>query len=301
MDINALLHLKYVLAAVERGSMRHLALAFGVQESSVSRNILVLEQYLDLQLFERASDGVHLTKAGRAWLNEIRVHYEKLEEALARTAQRNKDLTTLRVGVNPSVGQDFLVQLIRRFQKAHPGIAIAIEDVAYRKFAHAIRRRALDVAFMSGDCRAKSCMSEAIWEERLAVLLPAGHSLCRKQAVSWADLAGERLLIPTGENLAQFDPYLLAHITASAEAPAVRHCDVSQSIIFMEVQLGKGVTLVSESLAKILRVDRTVWRPMAGPASFNQVSSIWLESNPKRAVFRLIALAKRIECQAHAE
>ena len=111
-----------------------------------------------------------------------------------------------------------------------------------------------------------------------------------------ADLAGEQLLIPTGENMAQFDPNLLAHITTSTEAPVVRHCAVSQSTIFMEVQLGKGVTLVSESLAKILRVDRTVWRPIAGPASFNQVSAIWLESNPKRAVFRRVALAKRIEC-----
>ncbi|WP_349956534.1 DUF932 domain-containing protein [Rhizobium sp. ZPR3] len=63
----------------------------------------------------------------------------------------------------------------------------------------------------------------------------------------------------------------------------------------------QGITLVSESLAKILRVDRTVWRPIAGPTSFNQVSAIWLESNPKRAVFRLVALAKRLNCSARAE
>ncbi|MGG6898593.1 LysR family transcriptional regulator [Rhizobium sp. BR 315] len=301
MDINALLHLKYVFAAVEYGSMRQVALAFGVQESSVSRNILALEQYLDLQLFERGNHGVHLTTAGRAWLNEIRVHYERLEEALARTALRNIDVTTLRVGVNLSVGQDFLVQLIRRFEKTHPGVAIAIEEVAYGKYAHAIRRRVLDVAFMSGNCRAKSCLSEAIWEERLAVLLPVEHRLCTNQAVSWADLAGEQLLIPAGGNVAQFDPHLLAHITTSSDGPSVRHCDVSQSTIFIDVQLGKGVTLVSESLARILHLDRTVWRPIAGPASFNLVSAIWLESNPKRAVFRLVALAKRIKCSARPE
>lgn len=301
MDINALLHLKYVLAAVERGSMRQVALAFGVQESSVSRNILALEQYLDLQLFERANDGVHLTKAGRAWLNEIRVHYERLEEALACTALRNQDLRTLRVGVNLPADQDFLVELIRRFEKAHPDVAIAIEDVAYRKYAHAIRRRTLDVAFVSGNCRPKSCMSEAIWEERLAVLLPAGHSLCKKQAVSWADLAGERLLIPTGENVAQFDPHLLAHITTATEGPPVRHCDVSQSTIFIDVQLGKGITLASESLAKFMRIDRTVWRPITGPSSVNPVSAIWLESNPKRAVFRLVAMAKHTAVEGRAK
>ncbi len=301
MDINALLHLKYVLAAVERGSMRQVALAFGVQVSSVSRNILALEQYLDLQLFNRANDGVHLTKAGRAWLNEIRVHYERLDEALARTALRNMDVTTLRVGANLSVGQDFLVQLIRRFEKAHPRVAIAIEDIAYRKYAHAIRRRALDVAFMSGNRRAKSCMSETVWEERLAVLLPAGHALCKRQAVSWVDLAGEQLLIPAGGNVAQFDQQFWAQITTSTDGLAVRHCDVSQSIIFIDVQLGKGITLASESLAKIMRIDRTVWRPITGPCSVNPVSAIWLESNPKRAVFRLVAMARHMAVEGRAK
>jgi DNA-binding transcriptional LysR family regulator len=283
------------------GSMRRVAQAFGVQESSFSRNILSLEQYLDLQLFHRRSNGIRLTRAGRAWLNEIRVHYERLEEALARSALRNKDVKTLRVGVNLSVGQDFLVQLIRRFEKTHPGVAIEIEDLAYRKYGYAIRRRALDIAFMGGSCRAKSCMSEAIWEEGLAVLLPAGHSLCSKQAVSWADLAGEQLLIPVGRNVAQFDPHFLAHITTSMDGPAVRHCDVSQSTIFIDVQLGKGITLASESLAKVMSIDRTVWRPIAGPSSVNPVSAIWLESNPKRAVFRLVAMAKYMAVEGRAK
>jgi len=301
MDINALLHLKYVFAAVEYGSMRRVAQAFGVQESSVSRNILSLEQYLDLQLFERGNNGVHLTKAGRAWLNEVRVHYERLEEALARTARRNENLTTLRVGVNLSVGQDFLVQLIRRFEKAHPGVAIVIEDVAHRKYAHAIRRRALDVAFMSGNCRAKSCMSATVWEEGLAVLLPAGHALCKKQAVSWVDLAGEQLLIPAGGNVAQFDPHFWAHIATSTDGLTVRHCNVGQSTIFVEVQLGKGITVATESLAKIMSIDCTAWRPIAGPNSINPVSAIWLESNPKRVVFRLVAMAKHMAVEGRAK
>ncbi|MFJ6325916.1 MULTISPECIES: LysR family transcriptional regulator [unclassified Rhizobium] len=299
MDINALLHLKYIFAAAEYGSMRRVAHAFGVHESSVSRNILLLEQYLNLQLFERDNNGVHLTKAGRAWLNEIRVHYEKLEEALARTALGNKNLTTLRVGVDLSVGQGFLPKLIGRFEKAHPCVAIAVEEIVYRKYAHAIRRRALDVAFISGNCRPKSCRSEVVWEEGFAVLLPAGHALCNKQAVHWADLAGEKLLIPERENVAPFDPRFWPQIKTLMGRLAVRHCDVSQSIVFIDVQLGKGITLASESLAKIMRIDRAVWRPIAGPSSSNPVSAIWLESNPKRAVFRLVAMAKHMAVEGY--
>jgi DNA-binding transcriptional LysR family regulator len=292
MDINALLHLKYVFAAAEFGSMRKVALALGVQESSVSRNILSLEQYLDLQLFDRCANGVRLTRAGRVWVEEIRAHYEGVEEQIARTALRNKDAKTIRIGVNPSIGQDFIVRLVRCFERSCPDIAVSIEDVAYRNHVHAIRRRVLDVAFMCGSCRARSCTSEVISEERLVVLLPAGHPMCDRSALSWVDLAGNHLLIPTEKDVPQFDPHLLSDITTSTECLAIQRRNVSQSTIFIDVQLGKGIAVAGESLARTMRIDHAVWRPLVGPGSVSFTSVVWLESNPKRAIFRLLAIAK---------
>jgi DNA-binding transcriptional LysR family regulator len=301
MDINAVLNLKYAFAAVEHGSMRQVALAFGVDESTVSRNILALEQFIDLQLFERRNDGVRLSGEGKAWLDGIGVHYEALETALSATALRRKDLKKLRLGINLSVGRDFLVKLIRRFQKSYPGVAISIEDIPYRNYAYAIRRRTFDIAFMNGRCRARSCMSSAVWEERLAVLLPAGHPLSGRRAVSWADLAGEELLIPAGKGATQFDPDFMGVLTTSTDRPAIRSCNATQSTIFIDVQLGRGIALADESLARFMTIEHAVWRPIEGPSSVNQVSAIWLESNPKRAVFRLLAMAKHMGCAGGGE
>ncbi|TIU17835.1 MAG: LysR family transcriptional regulator, partial [Mesorhizobium sp.] len=49
---NAIQLLTYAFAAMDHGSMRQAAIALRVQESSVSRNVVKLEQLLDMQLFE---------------------------------------------------------------------------------------------------------------------------------------------------------------------------------------------------------------------------------------------------------
>ncbi|WP_189523934.1 LysR family transcriptional regulator, partial [Mesorhizobium sp. M3A.F.Ca.ET.174.01.1.1] len=82
---NALRLLTYVFAAVEYGSLRQAARKLGVGESSVSRNVVKLEQLLEMQLFDRDVRGVRLTQAGRAWTEVVRSHFEGLQEAFRDT------------------------------------------------------------------------------------------------------------------------------------------------------------------------------------------------------------------------
>jgi len=95
---NALRLLTYAFAAMDHGSLRQAARALRVQESSVSRNVVKLEQLLDMQLFDRTVRGVRLTETGRAWIEIVRAHYEGLLDAFAERAYE-KDPKTLRVGL----------------------------------------------------------------------------------------------------------------------------------------------------------------------------------------------------------
>ncbi|TGV64755.1 LysR family transcriptional regulator, partial [Mesorhizobium sp. M00.F.Ca.ET.158.01.1.1] len=102
-------------AAMDHGSMRQGAIALRVQESSVSRNVVKLEQLLDMQLFERDVRGVRLTKTGRAWIEIVRAHYDGLLDAFAERVRHNKDAKTLRIGLCWVTGGEFLKCLIERF------------------------------------------------------------------------------------------------------------------------------------------------------------------------------------------
>lgn len=294
MSLDALRLLKYVLAAIEHGSMRRVAQALGVQESTVSRNISAFEQHLDIQLFERHSQGVRLTEEGERWLETTRSHIDGLEDVLLQAAHRNKGIARLRIGLCAPVGQEFLFRLIDRFRNKHPEIDVTIRDGSCHRHATAIRRRYLDIAFMCGCCEVKGCSSETIWEEGISVLLPGDHRLAKHDMLTWEELAGERLLVPIGAEGPQLDPCFLRRITTGSSAPIVEQCHASQATVLVKVRLGKGFALAGTSFARATAIENTVWRPITGRNSSCPVKAVWLESNPKRAVLHVVAIARNM-------
>jgi DNA-binding transcriptional LysR family regulator len=297
VTFDALRFLKYVLAAAELGSMRRVARAFEVHESTVSRNICALEQQLDIQLFERHNSGIQLTEEGRTWIRSVRNHYDGLEETLTQSVRQNRKSDALRIGLSAPFGREFLVRLIDRFEKTYPKIVVTIQDGSCRNHVTAIRRRNLDIAFMCADCDKRACQSETVWEEGVAALLPADHSLAGKAALTWAELAGERLLVPQGADGPLLDPCLARQITAREEAPIIEQCQACQATVILKVQIGRGFTITGESFAKGVNIQGTVWRPIIGPDTIGVVKAVWLDSNPKRAVLRLLGIARNMAAQ----
>jgi DNA-binding transcriptional LysR family regulator len=292
MEIGALHRLKYVIAAAECGSMRRVAQLLGVKESSVSRNVAALERQLDLQIFDRSTNGVRLTDQGRDWLGSIRAQYEYLQETLEQTARRNRDANCIRIGLASPVGRDFLIRLLRRFKKTYPAFVTSIEDVPQEECGIAIRQRKLDIVFASVSDVMRFCQTETIGEERLSVLLPAGHPLETRPTLTWSDLAGENLLVPIGREGLLFDSGLLD--SAAIDGLTIRRSHASQATVILAVQLGTGITLAGEGFAKTVTVDAAVWRPLTGRNSASTMKAIWLDSNPKRAVLRMIGMARNL-------
>ncbi|WP_349365485.1 MAG: LysR substrate-binding domain-containing protein [Nitratireductor rhodophyticola] len=277
--------------------MRKAARALGVQESTVSRHISAIEQVLEIQFFERYNNGVRLTKEGQLWIESVQDHYDGLEEAVIRTARRHKDGEKLRIGLCAPVGLEFLLRLVDRFAATHPDIDVIIRDGSCAKQAAAIRRRHLDISFMCGCAEVRSCRNEPIWEEGLSVLLPSNHRLAMQETLTWQELAGEKLLVPLGPDGPQFDPCFLDQFVRGPNAPVVERCHASQTTVMINVRLGKGFTLAGESLARAAAIDGAVWRPIVGERSRCQVRAVWLDSNPKRAVLRLVGTAQNMAAE----
>lgn len=175
----------------------------------------------------------------------------------------------------------------------YPEVSLSIEDVAQGLGQAAIRKRRLDIVFTNETGVATRCRSEVFWRERFFVLLPADHGLAAKLAVTWADLASVRLLVPAGPETTPLVSQRPEHISEHI-GPAIQICSTGQATATLKVQLGQEVMLAGESFAKAAAFGSAIWKPLEGKGSFSSIRVVWLESNPKRAVLRLVALATKM-------
>ncbi|MFE0018359.1 LysR family transcriptional regulator [Mesorhizobium sp. NPDC059054] len=288
-NANPLRRLDCVFAAIDHGSLRQAARALGVRESSVSRNIVAIEQSLDMQLFDRSAHGVRLTKAGKRWAGSARAHYEALYDALSAGKQPYRETDTLRLGLSGLAGRDFLGRLIRRFGALYPKIDVVIKDIAHDQGLAAIRRRELDILF-TGAHVAMSRSTESFGQGQLFVLLPAHHRLAAASAVRWSDLANERVFVPSFWSGSASEIPLAGH----SDATQAQICTASEATAILNVQLGQGVTLAEAGFARAVSPEFTIWRPLKGNNSAGLINAVWLGSNPKRALLRLLGTAKRL-------
>jgi len=283
--------LRYVIAAAENGSFRRAAMTLRVQQSSVSRAIQQLEDDLGVSLFERQSTGSRLTDAGRRLLCEARPALEQLELAGRSAAAAGRaEIGVVRVGILTSLAGGFLRELVRSYAIQHPEITIDIRDGGRDEHVSAIRRRRLDVAFVTGEDRIGECETAALWEERVHVALPKGHRLASRRKLDWPELRGECFIVSRLAPGPEVHDYIIRRAADYSSYPEVLYKAVVQETLMNLVGLGQGITLVSAAWADVKLPD-LVLRPLVDPADIVPFSAVWSHQNDNPALRRFISVA----------
>jgi LysR family glycine cleavage system transcriptional activator len=112
-------------AAARHGSFTRAAEELHVSQSAVSRQILVLEDYLGLQLFKRDARGTRLTRAGEQYFAEIGPAFQLLANATERLP-RASTATPLKIRVYATFAAKWLMRRLPHFQKQCPDIPVRI-------------------------------------------------------------------------------------------------------------------------------------------------------------------------------
>jgi LysR family glycine cleavage system transcriptional activator len=107
------------------GSFTKAAEVLSVSPSAVSRQIAVLETFLDVRLFHRSRDGNVLTEVGEEYYRAIAPAFETITSVTDRI-KRAQDSAPLNVRVPSTFAVRFLIPRLSEFRKEHPGINVRI-------------------------------------------------------------------------------------------------------------------------------------------------------------------------------
>ncbi len=138
----------------------------GVSQVAISRQIAILEDYLDVSLFERGVRSARLTEVGRAFGMEIAGLFDDLERATNRMISDEKE-GTVNLRVHPTVAHHWLLPRLMGFTRQYPDVRIRFDT---RVEPLDFRGTHLDVALQlgQGDWRDAGCRK--LWDEQVDVV-----------------------------------------------------------------------------------------------------------------------------------
>lgn len=133
-------------ATARTGSMTLAARELLLTQSAVSRQIKILEEQLEVELFVRERQTIRLTAAGEAYAREVREALHKISTA-SFNLHANPSGGALNLAILPTFGTRWLAPRLPRFLAANPGITINLTTrLSYFDF----RAEALDAAIHFG-------------------------------------------------------------------------------------------------------------------------------------------------------
>lgn len=126
--MNSISRLNYFNCVVEMGSISAASKHFDVQPSSISRQLVALEQELGVRLLNRTTRNVGLTEAGLKYYQYSQRVVAELEEAKRAVNElQDNPQGMLRLSMTVGFGEAVILPLIPLFRQQYPSIDIELE------------------------------------------------------------------------------------------------------------------------------------------------------------------------------
>src|SRR5215831_1537788 len=259
-------HLRYFLAVGEVLNFTKAAARLRVAQPALSRQVQDLEDEIGVDLLRRNPRGVTLTGEGKLFLQEVRELLKRVDDSVEKTrALARGEYGELHIGYIPIPTAEILPRTLEAFRKAVPRVKLVLHDLSTDELIAGLRDGTLELAIMVqpiGEQTAEiefETVRSYVW----CVVLSRAHPLARLKSIPLEKLAGERLVILSRKSYSEYHR-ILEHIFApvSGKPRIARECDSANSL-FMEVEAGRGITLVT-TIAKLAAGKRLVYRPLTG-------------------------------------
>ena len=183
-DLRLFLHVHQAGTITGGAEASHLTLA------SASERIRGMEAALGLPLLLREPRGVVPTPAGHTLLLHARRVLRQMDDLQAELSDYAGGLKgQVRLLCNTSALSEHLPAVLSQFLAGHPGISLDMEERASSDIADALRAGLCDIGLVSDAADVAGLETFVFRADPLVLVVPQGHALSQRSAVSLADVA----------------------------------------------------------------------------------------------------------------
>ncbi|HEU0209752.1 MAG TPA: LysR family transcriptional regulator [Candidatus Udaeobacter sp.] len=270
--------LRYFVAVADEGNFSRAAAKVRVAQPSLSQQIRKLEAEIGQPLFDRLPRSVVLTEAGRSFIEYARQILASIGDA-RRCVDELKETVTgkLAVGAIPTIAPYVLPELVVKFQKDYPEVALELVEDVTDGITRRIDAGELDVALASTCKPSPTLRRQSLGNEPLLALIPEGDPLATKTLVELEDLKSKRfLLLHEMHCLSQQVHHLLE---TRRLRPEIALAGSQLTTIARMVAAGIGVSIVPQMMVKHQATPGCVSLSFAPPGAERELNFV---HNPLR-------------------
>ena len=288
--------LRYFVAVAECEHVGKAAEQLHISQSPLSRQIAQLEERLGLQLFERSQQRLRISADGRTFLHEAKAllkHADRLE-SFGRRLGRGESGGLCIGYVSHAIHAGVLPKALRRVREERPGVHIVLYHLTSQEQLEGLRQRSLDIALVCEPVSADDPDLQAtpVFNDPLALALPAGHPLADKEYINPADLHEQDWVMVDGHASPNRRERFMVRCVEAGFTPQIRLEAAEPLSALGLVSAGLGLALIQRSIGGDRNPD-VVLRDLPWLQQSTMLWAAWhrVDLRPVVGEFRQIVLA----------
>jgi DNA-binding transcriptional LysR family regulator len=280
--------LEVLRAVAETGSFTAAGHHLHLSQSAVSRQILMLENELEEQVFLRVGGKIRITPAGSALLALSRRVFEDIEATRSSIVDARQTLAgTIRLVGGMTVCLYVFPPLIKEFRKHHPNVEVKVTPTSTPRLVRQLKTGAADLGLVTLPVDDPHLVVEPVLQEELLLVTAPQHPLAHKRHVAARDLARQPfVLFEAGSNSRRTIEEFFAR---EQIAPKVVTETENVEIIKALVRVRLGISIVPyQAVAREVHAGQLFCSRVAGRRLFRETGWVCLRSTrPPRAVVEM--------------
>jgi DNA-binding transcriptional LysR family regulator len=225
------LGLEAFLAIADQGRFHKAARQLHITQTALTRRLQNFESLLGVELVERTTRSVALTRLGQAFLPQARRLHAELTAALVELRESGRaqrgDVT---IACVPTAGVRYLPRVLKEYAASHPGNRIKVLDHSSSGVVDAVLRREAEFGIHIAGPEHPELVGFPILDDRFVLVCRDDHALAKRRRLTWRQLESHPLVFVGGESgnrplleaaLAAVRPRLDAHYEVQRSSTAV--------------------------------------------------------------------------------
>lgn len=187
-------HLRVFTAVCKTMSMTKAAQTLYISQPAVSQTITELEEYYGVRLFDRMSNKLYLTDAGKRLLplaEEAMTLQARIEKTMGSFQQENN----IRLGATITIGTYLLPQVVKTVKNENPHINVQTVVDNTAAVEEKLLCSDLDIGLVEGEITSTQLVTEPFYEDELVIVCAPNHPLAHREHVRVRELQGHSFIL----------------------------------------------------------------------------------------------------------